>query len=99
MAAIKIHLRSGDDSANGFESCDFRGPLAVHPPTDRHKTVLERDPATDEQVAKVLEHGPALNRLLAEIDLFPSKVAGIDVSELLGRAGAGEQLRIGVWDE
>lgn len=99
MASIKLHARSGDDSANGFESCDFRGDLAVHPPVDRHKTILERDPATDEQIALVLEHGPALNRLLAEIDFVPAKILGIAADEILSRAGGGGQLRVGVWDD
>lgn len=99
MASIKLHARGGDDSANGFTDCDFRGDKAVHPPVDRHKTLFERDPATDEQVALVLEHGPAFNRMLAEIDFLPAQVLGLPIGEILGRVGAGEHLRIGVWDE
>ena len=99
MAAIKIHMRRGDDSANGFESCDFRGDKAVHPPVDHHSTIpqFEVDPATDEQIARCLAIGPELNRFLAEV--FGKKLDDAVPDEVEALTGGGPYPRIGVWDD
>ena len=101
MASVKLQARSGDASANGFVACDFRGDGMVHPPVDHHKTLFEKDPAPDELVQKGLEKGPLLNQLLDELcaELVPAEVFGLPVGELLTRVGAGDRLRIGVFDE
>jgi hypothetical protein len=81
--AIKIHVYHGPD--NGAIDCDFRNPDGSEEATaatgDEHKTVFEIDPATDEEVALVLELGPKLNALFAK---------GNPVGGFAG-------LRIGVW--
>ncbi len=85
MASIKLHV--GIFSDPGTESCDFRGDKFIgHEQGDEHRTVLEKDPATDAEIALVLEHGPVLNRILDT--LVPAESFGIE-------GGA----RIGVWDE
>lgn len=68
LNAIKLHLFNGPN--NGSVSADFRNPDVSEKETaatgDHHKTIWEIDPASDEEVALVLEFGPALNRLLAQ---------------------------------
>ena len=93
MASIKLHARSGHDSADGTVSCDFRGDNAVHPPVDHHKTLWEIDPAPEDLVAEVLTLGPAVNRMFARLEVLKN------IGDVLQLAGAGGSLRIGVWDE
>jgi len=85
MASIKVHV--GIFSDNGAESCDFRGDKFIgHEQGDEHRTILEKDPATEAEIAAVLEYGPKLNALLDT--LTPSEGFGIEGG-----------LRIGVWSE
>ena len=85
MASIKIHAFVGSDS--GTESCDYRGDKFIgHEQGDEHRTLFEKDPATEEEIAAVLEMGPKLNALFDT--LTPSEGFGIEGG-----------LRIGVWDE
>lgn len=87
MAAIKVHV--GIFSDDGTASCDFRGERFVGSEQgDHHRTVLEIDPASDEEVELCLSVGPSLNQL------FKRMVAGAGI---LAEASAGA--RIGVWDE
>lgn len=107
MATVKVHLRSGKAEHNGHENCDFRGDR--RPTGDEHgekqKTIFERefgpDVQTNEFIEKVLADGPAWNRLTAELfeGMVPAKVFGVDVGDALSFAGAGDELRIGVFDE
>lgn len=85
MAAIKVHAFVGSNA--GTESCDFRGDKFIgHEQGDEHRTIFEKDPATEAEIAAVLEYGPKLNALLDT--LTPSEGFGIEGG-----------LRIGVWDE
>lgn len=108
MASIKVHVYRGADT--GAESCDYRGdrfvgslqdPRNVRQVADAHRTIpwLEIDPASEEQIEKVLQVGPAINASLAElIDIMPSFAAPL--ASTLGLEGSGPPaLRIGVWDE
>lgn len=83
MAAIKIHAYVGSNTGAG--SCDFRGENAIgHEQGDEHRTIFEIDPATEEDVAAVLQFGPQLNAIIAKA----TAAAGI----------GGGSARIGVWD-
>lgn len=99
MPDIKLQARSGPDQFNGHTDCDFRGDKR---PTkedgEAMKTIAEKSNATDEEVALALEIGPLVNQLFGKIDFLPSKLFGVDVGDILGRIGAGDQLRIGVFD-
>jgi hypothetical protein len=81
--AIKIHAFNGPD--RGTEDCDFRNPDGSEEETsatgDHHRTLAEIDPATEEQVAFVLEHGPEFNQLMGKSN---------PIADFVG-------LRIGVW--
>lgn len=92
-------MRRGVESANGYENCDFRGERYVGAPDDHHATIpqLEIDPATDEQIAQVLEHGPMINRLFGE--LFGKKLDEAIPDQIEELTGGGTYPRIGVWDE
>lgn len=88
MAAIKIHGFVGEN--DGTKSCDFRGDKFIgHEQGDEHRTIFEIDPASDEQLELVLEHGPEINELLSKMS------AASAVHSLLGKSAG---LRIGVWD-
>lgn len=80
---IKLHLFNGPDK--GTVDADFRNADGTEEETsatgDSHKTIWEIDPATEEQVAMVLEFGPALNQMFASKN---------PVGDFAG-------LRIGVW--
>jgi hypothetical protein len=100
-SCIKIHV--GQFAEDGTENCDFRNPDGTErlgaEQGDHHKTIWEKDPASQEDVDWVLANGPILNRnarLLEEaierLGLVPSGAA-----EILANLGLGTQLRIGVW--
>lgn len=103
MPDIKIHAREGQEQFNGFEDCDFRGDK--RPTGDEHgekqKTIFELANASEEQVQRVLDNGPEWNRLTAMLTegMVPAKILGVDVGQALSIAGAGDQLRIGVFDD
>lgn len=84
---IKLHI--GEFAEDGTLTCDFRNPDGTErlgaEQGDRHKTVLEIDPADAEAVELALEIGPKLNRLLSKAKI---RIAGLGVE-----VGA----RIGVW--
>lgn len=99
MASIKLHVyrtRMGDD---GTESCDYRGH-GEHGAgeNDQHRTILEKDPASESEIALALEKGPEVNKGFAMLDdLLPG--ASGNVASLLGLEGSGPiGLRLGVWD-
>lgn len=87
MDAIKFH--AGNLSDDGTQNCDYRNPDGTErigaAEGDHHRTIFEIDPATPEQVALVLEHGPKLNQLLKEVN---------PVGDILGMHPG---LRVGVW--
>lgn len=87
MNSIKIHV--GNLSDDGTVNCDYRNEDGSErlgaAQGDHHKTIFEIDPASDSDVALVLELGPKLNELFSR---FTSPVEGFGV-----KAG----LRIGVW--
>lgn len=88
MPSIKLHVFSGPN--DGTESCDFRGDKFVGSQQgDQHRTLMEKDPASDEEVAAVLALGPSINVVLSQ--MVPGDLIGI----LWKNAG----LRLGVWDE
>lgn len=86
MASIKIHVFKGSDG--GTVACDYRGDKRIGSQQgDEHRTIAELDPATQQMVDAVLEHGPAINAILSK--LVPTGLP------MLGKVA----LRIGVWDE
>lgn len=100
MATVKLHAYSGDH--NGFESCDFRGDKYVgRDQGDSHRTLAEweygPDVETNEHIEDVLENGPEWNQMTAR--LLNGFQMPFEITVLLGMMGAGEKLRLGVWDK
>lgn len=100
MASIKLHVFRTEMGDDGTEQCDFRGE-GEHGAgsNDQHRTIAEKDPASESEINGVLMKGPVANqafKLLADgqPDLFAN------VADLLGLEGSGPiSLRIGVWDQ
>jgi hypothetical protein len=100
MPSIKLHVFRTEIGDDGTESCDFRGSGEHGAGTyDHHRTVEEIDPATDEQIAFILENGPAANKVFAMMAESQHSFAG-GIASLLGLEGDGPiGLRLGVWDK
>lgn len=100
MASIKLHVFRTEMGDRGFESVDYRGSGELGAgENDQHRTVFERDPASDEAIDKILAIGPELNRLFDELDGGTNELAG-DIADVLRLEGSGPVgLRIGVWDK
>lgn len=86
MPSIKLHV--GIFADNGQVNCDYRDRPMGHAEGDEHRTVLELDPASDEEVAIALEIGPRFNALANKM------LPGSGLAELTGKAAGG---RLGVW--
>lgn len=99
MASIKTHVYRGTD--DGTESCDFRGEHFIGSDEgDHHRTIpqLEIDPANENLVELVLDHGPAINRIFSAMAAAqPDSIS--QMASMLGLDGDGDVgIRIGVWD-
>ena len=98
--SVKLHVYRTEMGDAGTENCDYRGggELAAGE-HDQHRTVGESDPAPDELVELVKEHGAAVNAVfLALARHAPDFVA--HAATLLGLEGTGPvALRIGLWDK
>lgn len=104
MPAIKLQAYKGTN--DGSVSCDYRGELFIgseHDPRrttgdiDHHRTIAEIDPASEEQLAWWLEHGPTVNAGLRDFGVksfLPSALA-----EALGDFVPVEGMRVGIFDE
>jgi hypothetical protein len=95
MATITLHAYKGTD--DGTASCDYRGERFIgHEQGDEHRTIFEKEfgpgITTNAEIEAVLEHGPALNRVLSQM------VPAVNLPEGFG-SGSRLGLRIGVWDE
>lgn len=100
MAAIKLHVFRTEMGDPGTESCDFRGQGELGAgENDQHRTITEKDPASEAEIALALERGPELNKGFAALnDLLPDATG--NVASLLGLEGHGPVgLRVGVWDK
>lgn len=103
MASIKLHI--GKFSNPGTESCDFRGDKFIGKEQgDHHSTVLEKDPASANEVELALQLGPKINAafndlkgLTGDIGMLPAK--GLEIFGQLRGEETGLELRIGVWDD
>lgn len=100
MASIKLHVYRTEMGDNGTESCDYRGK-GEHGAgvDDQHRTVIERDPASESEINGVLMKGPAANQAIKLLtDGQPDLLA--DLASMLGLDGSGPVgLRLGVWDQ
>lgn len=100
MASVKVHAYSGPHDGQG--SCDFRGENYVGKNEgDRHRTLFEWEYGdgvdTNEHIEETLRDGPGMNRVMAR--LIKADGLPFELKLFLGMIGAGEKLRIGVWDE
>lgn len=100
MPSIKLHVFRTEMGDDGTESCDFRGS-GEHGAgeSDQHRTVIERDPASESEINGVLMKGTAANQAIKLLtDGQPDLLA--DLASMLGLEGEGPiGLRIGVWDQ
>ena len=99
MAAIKLHVFRTEMGDDGTHTCDYRGG-GEHGAgeNDQHRTILEKDPASEDEIAEVIELGPNLNAIFARLVASELGAAG-NVASAFGLEGHGPiGLRIGVWD-
>lgn len=62
--SIKLQLVTG--TSHDF---DFRGDKFIgHNQGDEHKTLLERDPASESDIQAIEEHGAEINAALGKLD-------------------------------
>lgn len=100
MASIKLHVFRTELGDDGSESCDFRGS-GEHGAgeNDQHRTVVEKDPATPEEINAITMKGPSANQAFRLLVQDQPDIFG-DLATMFGLEGSGPVgLRLGVWDQ
>lgn len=99
MPSIKLHVYRKNFGDNGLISCDYRGEGELGAgKDDQHRTVVERDPATAQEIQGLLLEGPEINQRLDDLSTYLPDYAS-QIASVLGLEGDGPiGLRVGVWD-
>lgn len=98
MADGKIHAILGETQDWGTESADFRNMADDVFPGETHRTVMEKENMTDDDIEWFNENAPAFNSFMREAKERGFKFAG-PVGSALGMAGSAVGLRAGLWDQ
>lgn len=94
----KIHAILGDTQDWGTESADFRNMADDVFPGEQHRTVMEKENMTEDDIAWFTANAPAFNAFCKEAKARGFKFSG-PVGAALGNASAGVGLRAGLWDQ
>jgi hypothetical protein len=100
MASIKLHIFRTGMGDKGLSNVDYRGKGELGAgEKDQHRTVVEKDPADETEIAAALISGPRINQSLVALnDLVPNYAD--ELAGVLGLEGEGPiGLRLGVWDK
>jgi hypothetical protein len=98
MADGKIHAILGDTQDWGTESADFRNMADDVFPGEQHRTIMEKENMTEDDIEWFNEAAPLFNEFMQEAKDRGFRFSG-PVGQVLGMAGQPVGLRAGLWDQ